>query len=208
MPLTRACARSSRVKDSEGKAMNGMTDNGAVLRQRLRIVGWTGAAVLLALPFVAMQFTREVQWTASDFAIFGAMLAAAGLGWEFVARKVDTAAYQLAAAIAVVTAFLLVWANLAVGLVGDGSNPVNLAYFGVLVLGIAGGFVARFKAAGMARTLFAMAAVHVALGAFALLTRAGAGDPGWPRDVIGVTIVFGGLWIGSGLLFRSAARAA
>lgn len=186
--------------------MDGMTHDGAALRQRLRIIGWTGAAVLLALPFVAMQFTREVQWTASDFAIFGAMLAAAGLGWEFVARKADRAAYQLGAAIAVVTGFLLVWVDLAVGLVGNEDNPINLAFFGVLALGVAGSLVARFEARGMERTLFAMAALHAGLGAFALATHIGAGDPGSPRDVIGTTIVFGALWIGSGLLFRKAAQ--
>ena len=35
---------------------------------------WGGAACLLALPWVAMRFTRDVQWTGSDFLVFGAML--------------------------------------------------------------------------------------------------------------------------------------
>ena len=39
-----------------------------------RWVMWGGAALLLALPLVAMQFTSEVNWTASDFVVMGAML--------------------------------------------------------------------------------------------------------------------------------------
>ena len=41
---------------------------------RWRPAMWGGAALLLLLPLVAMQFTREVIWDAADFAIFGTML--------------------------------------------------------------------------------------------------------------------------------------
>src|SRR3569623_2014811 len=41
-----------------------------------RLAGWGAVAALLLLPAVAMQFPRDVAWTANDFA-FGAVLAQA-----------------------------------------------------------------------------------------------------------------------------------
>jgi len=32
---------------------------------------WAGAAMLLSVPFVAMRFTSEVNWSASDFVVMG-----------------------------------------------------------------------------------------------------------------------------------------
>lgn len=82
-----------------------------------RIMGWGGAGLLLLLPLVAMQFTREVNWTGSDFLVFGAMLLAAGAGIELATRaRLGTAGKSVAVA-AVLAAFLLVWVELAVGIV-------------------------------------------------------------------------------------------
>jgi hypothetical protein len=43
----------------------------------LRIAIWGTAAFLLLLPWVAMQFTTEVNWTLFDFLVIGVMLLAA-----------------------------------------------------------------------------------------------------------------------------------
>ena len=50
---------------------------------RWRTAVWGTAAFLLLLPLVAMQFTNEVNWDATDFAVFGTMLAlaAAPMSW-------------------------------------------------------------------------------------------------------------------------------
>ena len=40
----------------------------------VRKLVWGLAAALWLAPLVAMQFTREVNWTASDFVVFGVML--------------------------------------------------------------------------------------------------------------------------------------
>lgn len=45
---------------------------------RWRLAAWTIAALMPLLPLVAMQFTDEVDWSASDFAVFGTMLLVAG----------------------------------------------------------------------------------------------------------------------------------
>ncbi|WP_339872880.1 hypothetical protein [uncultured Brevundimonas sp.] len=91
-------------------------DTGGRARGRWNPVLWGGAGLLLLLPLVAMQLTDEVNWTAFDFIVFGALLAVALGGWELASRRIGRRAWRVVAAIAIVAAFLLVWASLAVGL--------------------------------------------------------------------------------------------
>ncbi|MDC0886972.1 hypothetical protein OAS19_04195 [Altererythrobacter sp.] len=74
------------------------------------------AALLLATPLAAMQFTREVQWSFGDFAVFAGMLAILGLLLELAARLGATTRMRALLAGGAVAVFLLVWAQLAVGL--------------------------------------------------------------------------------------------
>ena len=67
----------------------------------LRIAPWIGSVGLLILPAVAMQFTDEVQWTAFDFAVAGAMLFICCSLWELGFRLSDSAAYRMGLGIAV-----------------------------------------------------------------------------------------------------------
>lgn len=87
---------------------------------RWRLAMWGGAAALLMLPFVAMQFTGEVNWTASDFLVFGAMLAVACGAFELAMRMARTRAGRIGAAMLIGGLFLLLWAELAVGIFGPG----------------------------------------------------------------------------------------
>ena len=117
-------------------------------------------ALLLLVPLVAMQFTDEVRWDLADFVVAGALLFGAGLTYQLLARRTDNLAYRVAVAVAVLAALVLVWANLAVGLIGSEDNPANLMYLGVLAVGIVGAVAARFQPRGMARALFAMASAR------------------------------------------------
>jgi len=115
-------------------------------------------------------------------------------------------AYRFAFGLAVAAALILVWVNLAVGIIGEPDNPANLMYVGVLAVGFVGAIMARFQSPGMARALFAMAFAQ-ALVTLIVLT-AGLGVPGKP--VPGVILIFNGLfvaaWAGSASLFRKAAQ--
>ena len=42
---------------------------------RWTLLLWGGCALLLLVPFAAMRFTSEVNWTASDFVVMGTLLA-------------------------------------------------------------------------------------------------------------------------------------
>lgn len=179
---------------------------GSLGGHRTRIIGWGAALALLAVPLIAMQFTREVQWTASDFIVFGAMLGGAGLLLEFLVSRGGNSAYRAASTVAVLGAFLLVWVNLAVGVIGDEDNPANLMFLALLAGGGVGGAIARFRARGMARTMVAMALAQVGIAGVALAGGLGSEGPIWPRDIIGVTTIFSTLWLASAWLFHRAAR--
>jgi len=162
-----------------------------------RLIGWGAAAALLMVPLVAMQFTSEVNWDETDFIVMGALLAAVGGAMELGVRQSGNRTYRAGFAVAVLGAFLTVWSNLAVGIVGNEDRAFNFWFFGVLVLGMFGALVARFRALGMASTLLAMAVAQVAL--FVLAALSVPASP-WPA------LFFAPFWLLSAGLFALAGR--
>ena len=162
-----------------------------------RMVGWSIPALLLLLPLVAMQFTDEVNWTGSDFVIAALLFGSVGLAFEFIVRKSNSLAYRSGAALAVVAAFLTIWTNGAVGMIGSEDNPYNLVFGGVLLIALIGAIVARLEPAGMALAMIVTALAQAAAGAFGLST-----------DVRGAvfSMAFAGFWLTSAALFWNAAR--
>lgn len=77
------------------------------------------AGILLLVPFIAMQFTNEVKWSATDFLVAGILLVSTGLLCEFILRKFTKRIYRIAICGVVLVALLLVWAELAVGIFGS-----------------------------------------------------------------------------------------
>jgi len=116
-------------------------------------------------------------------------------------------AYRCGAAVALVTAFLQTWMNLAVGIVGDPDNAQNQGFFGVVVAAAACAFVARLRPEGMARAMLATAGVQALLGLMVATAPVTAQDP---MGASGVAILSGGftaLWLVSAALFQRSARA-
>ena len=168
-------------------------------RNRWRLAIWGTAAFLLLLPALAMRFPDTgVDWGAEDFMVMGAMFAIACGSYEVVARISDNASYRLAAGIAIVTAFLTVWVNLAVGMLGSEENPANLLFGGVLLVGLLGVVIAMFKPAGMARAMLATALAQAAMAVYALV--------GGYAEVTLHIAFFVLPWLLSAQLFRKAAR--
>lgn len=77
-----------------------------------------GVPALLLIPLIAMQFSNDVDWKISDFTIMGVLLLGTGLLCEFVLRKVRSFKGRMLLCGAVLLAFLLIWAELAVGIFG------------------------------------------------------------------------------------------
>jgi len=172
-----------------------------------RVGGWGIAGALLLLPAVAMRFTGEVQWTVSDFMIAAMMIAILGLGIELTVRATRNSNYRGGGGVALLTGFLVSWINGAVGIIGNESHPANLMFFVVIGIAIAGAFVARFKARGMA---WAMGIAG--LGQFAVpLIAIAIWSPPLTVELVktlAFNAVFAGLWLLSAGLFRRAAERA
>lgn len=173
--------------------------SGNPLWRGLRWVVLGGAAVLLSLPAVAMWFGVEgVVWTAADFVVMGVMLGLVCVAFEVAVRVARSHAYVVAAGLAVAVGFLTTWSNLAVGIIGNEDNPVNLVFFGVSAVALVGAAFARLRPSGMARAMVA-AAVAQAAACVAALVLDGA-------RVFVITGVFLAMWLLSALLFRKAGR--
>jgi hypothetical protein len=76
-------------------------------------------AFLLLIPFLAMQFTDEVNWSLFDFTVMGILLLSTGILLDLVLRKVKTLQKRLLVGFVVLLAFFLIWAELAVGIFGS-----------------------------------------------------------------------------------------
>ncbi len=85
--------------------------------KRLKIILFI-IALLLLIPFVAMQFTEEVNWQAGDFVVAGVLLLGTGLLCELVLRNVTKTSYRIVLCMTILILLFLIWAELAVGLFG------------------------------------------------------------------------------------------
>jgi hypothetical protein len=167
-----------------------------------------GATLLLLIPLVAMQFTREVTWTMSDFVVAWILLVGTGLTYKLVARRMSNLTYRGAVALAVGSTLLLIWSNLAVGLIGSENNPANLMYLSVLAVAIIGAILARLEPRGMARAMFATALALASVAVIALLAGV-QHQPGISAgEIVGVNAIFVTLFIASALLFLRATATA
>lgn len=92
------------------------TENLNPLWKVLRIVGWSAVALMMLAPAVAMRFTDEVNWTASDFFLAGVLLISGGAVIELVARRVRNRVTRIGFALLVVGVVALIWIEGAVGI--------------------------------------------------------------------------------------------
>ena len=178
--------------------MNDILESDQLRRGPWRWVVWGGAAGLLLLPAVAMQFTDEVNWDGFDFLVMGGMLLTVCVLYEVAARLARNNAYMVAAAIAVGGAFLTVWANGAVGILGNEDNPANALFYAVIAFEFAASVLVLFRARPMAWVMAATAAVQFGVCVYAWLAGLG--------HVWVFTGVMCALWLASARLFHAAAR--
>ena len=184
-----------------------MKTGNTTYKAAIRIALATG--FLLLLPLLAMQFTNEVVWDVADFIVAGVLLFGTGLTYKLAAIKVGNIVYRSAVGFAFTAAFILIWVNGAVGIIGSENNDANLMYGGVIAIGIIGAIIVSFQPHGMAPVMFATALAQMLAPVIARII--------WPPQVIswGAAGVFGVfvlnaffvmLWVGSALLFRNATR--
>ena len=146
-------------------------------------------------------------WSAADFIVAGAIFAIVGGSFELAVRASGDVSYRLGSAVALASAFLLVWINLAVGIIGSENNPLNLIFFGVIAIALAGSLAARFRPAGMARAMTAAAALQAIVGIAVFVLDVGASEPPGQFGLLLLIEAFALLWLLSAWLFRRAADA-
>ena len=177
-----------------------MTSRGRGHRPRWRIIAWGTAAAFVLLPLRAMQVTDEVKWGVEDFIFATVLVGGVGLADELAAITTGNRAYRTAVAVALGAAFLLIWVNAAVGIIGSEDHPANRLYSGVLIVGLLGAAVARLRPHGMALALVATALAQILVFLLALVAGWGFTGP--------ITVFFTGLWLISAWLFERAVEGA
>ncbi|MNQ56032.1 hypothetical protein D3C85_701420 [compost metagenome] len=85
--------------------------------KRLIIIMIT-VALLLFIPLIAMQFTDEVNWTLFDFIVAGVLLLGTGMMCELIMRRITKISLRITVCVTLLAIFLLIWAELAVGIFG------------------------------------------------------------------------------------------
>jgi len=159
-------------------------------------------AVILFIPLMAMQFTNEVNWSAGDFVIMGILVFTTGFSYVLLIRSSSNIIYRAAVALGIGSTFLLIWANLAVGLIGSGANAANLMYAGIVAIVIIGTFLSRLTAKGMDRLMFTSAITLIIFAIIQLLTKMYEYSGSSVIEIIGVNGFFATLFAVAGLLFR------
>ena len=147
-------------------------------------------------------------WDLADYVIAAVLLSGAGLTYKLVASRGSDIAYRIGLGIALATGLILVWMNLAVGLIGSEDNPANLMYVGVLVIGIVAAVIGAFRPRGMTRALFATAIAQALVPVIAFIVwRPSVSTSDQMIGVAGVFAVnalFVVLFVVSALFFRHA----
>lgn len=127
-----------------------------------RIIGWGGAAALVLAPLVAMQFTHEVNWDETDFIFAAVIFGIVGGLIELAVRKSSNWYFRFGSMFAVLAGFMVIWSNLAVGMIGNEDNPVNLWFGAVLLIAITGSIASRFLGGILPQAMCAAGSVQAA----------------------------------------------
>lgn len=168
-----------------------MTDSSPKRPALWRLAMWGALAALLSIPAIF-----RFPWTASDFVIMGILFASVGLGIEFLVRRSGSNAFRLGSVVAVLTAFMTEWVNLAVGMIASEDNPYNLYFMAIPLVVFTAAALVRFEAR---RTAWIMAGAAAAQLALAL------GGLNVDLRGAGFSSFFAFLWLVAAALFWSAA---
>jgi hypothetical protein len=120
-------------------------------------------------------------------------------------RQRASRAYRRGVAAAIGGVLVMIWLIGAVGIIGTEGDGADRLYLGVLAVGALGTALARFRAAGMARTLAAMAVAQGVVAAIALVAGL---IPSYnpPLEVVALSAMFAAFHLGAAWLFHRAGR--
>lgn len=160
-------------------------------------MGRGGAATLILVPLFVIKVADPDAWQVPHLPFAFIMIAAVGVAFEFALRVPPHWARRAGAAVALGTAFLLTWGNLAVGFAGSEDNAINIIFFTAPAIALAGSALTGFRSVGVATALAAAAVAQMVSGVVAFYYGFFTGP---------LTVSFTGLWLAGAWLFRRAAR--
>ncbi|HYE76072.1 MAG TPA: hypothetical protein VEF04_22185, partial [Blastocatellia bacterium] len=170
-----------------------------ILRMILVVLG------ILMIPFIASFLTDEMQWSVSDFIFMGVLLLAAGTIYEIGVKVSSSTPARIGFGVAVFTGFVLIWMNLAVGIIGSEDNPANVLFAAVIAVAFFGAIIAKFEAPGMAKALTVTAVAQFLVPIIAIVMFRPDFSPGVAKVFV-LNLFFVGLWLTSATFFRKAAE--
>lgn len=159
---------------------------------------------ILMIPFVAMQFTREVNWSVADFIVMGALIFGTGVSYVLLNRLAPNWVYRISVVVALASTFLMIWANMAVGLIGSGPNAGNIMYGVIVLIVVTGIVISRFRAAGMERAMYAAALAIILLISIAFAAKMDQYPGSSATEILSVGAFFTILFLLAASLFRAA----
>jgi hypothetical protein len=164
-----------------------------------RVLGWGSAVVLFLTPLVAIQFTHEVQWTESDFIISFVIIGILGALAELNVLITSNRFSRAGGFVAILAGSLVFWSNLAIGMIGNRGNNVNLLFGLVLLIAIIGAWLSSLHRNVLPAAMFAAGTVQCAIGMLAGI---------WGSDFQGgvFTILLSTFWWIASLLFAIEAK--
>jgi hypothetical protein len=115
-------------------------------------------------------------------------------------------AYKAGIALAVAASLFIIWVALGLGIVGIEGDPYDLMYLGIIAVAIAGAFVARFHAEGLAWAMAVTAACFVPAAIVALVAGKHEADYSSVAEILGLNGMFATLFLGAGWLFYCSAQ--
>ncbi|MBM3814867.1 MAG: hypothetical protein FJW20_24850 [Acidimicrobiia bacterium] len=162
-----------------------------------------GSLGLLMVPIVASQVVEGWNWEVRGFVLTYVLFFGTGMAYSLISRKMGAWTYKAGVGLAMVAGFVLGWASMVH--LSETENRLNLLYFGVLLAGGVGAWLARLEPRRLARVLLAMAGALAVVALLAMLTW--DAPVGEERNQVGLRGVCAALFAVSGLLFRRASLA-
>lgn len=157
---------------------------------------------MLLLALLGNTFVEGWNWPPRAFVLLWTVLAVAALVYKLIATRPAAApTHRLAAALSVLTGFVIFWMSIGPKIIGE-ENPGNLLYLLAILLGLIGVGFSRLQPARLAKVAFGMAAVLLIIPVVAVLLWPTNFDHGYARVQL-LSSFFAAMFVTSGLLFRS-----
>ena len=88
------------------------------MKNKKLIVISLSTAIVLLIPLIAMHFTDEVNWNLFDYVAAAVLVFGTGLILSSILKKVKLKNRRIILTIVIILLFLLIWAELGVGIFG------------------------------------------------------------------------------------------